>query len=507
MQNKETVQGAGSGRRSFAAGDIVLQCDPMVWVMNSSEYPVRCAYCFQERKIKELSICSRCKVHRYCSETCQLADWKVEHKVECALLNKIGPRSFVDTEPGRSGNSTLFVMGVPRDLVAKLDNKIKLGTMIEVPGSGLKSTRELWLMFPNGPKLPKNLAEQVSDRIADIAKQLGISLAEMMTYCSNICYHALPLYDMVKDRTPIGLAVYPMVSPRFMTPVCWDKNVVLSYRGRRLFIHVVEDIPNFTGLKDLRHSGMEEPYYLTRAGRRAEFETMHGFPCKCRKCTPEYEADINPMKCMTVGCPNRIPSDDRALQPCSECGALNTERLMGFRRFVAQHETIEARYPKLLHTAMALDLCEKMDAAGILQPDAHFRYVCGWKLPQQLYDANRFEDGWKMTQETIICVRNIYSKYEVFRAIVLSLAGVFSAEALKKNVVEQIGRLSATERKELKTMSDQACAVILDYCDEAGDILALLYGERSKEVTWGNKFVGCISFLMNEIAKAFCDSK
>ncbi|XP_055352838.1 uncharacterized protein LOC129598807 [Paramacrobiotus metropolitanus] len=502
LQTKETVQTVGS--RSFKAGDVVLCCEPLVWALERSAYKTRCVFCLQ--RSQDLRSCSGCKLHRYCSKVCQTADWKMEHKLECALL-KTATGGSMEATGGPSGSSMQYFLKTPRELIVKLANKLKLNPMSDIPGIGRKSARELWHMLPSHPRL--GLVETTMEIAANPNRPMDIALTDVVEYYSNVDHNAVPILDTVNDPAPIGIAVYPLASPRLMTPVCWDKNVLCSFRGRRLIIHAMEDIPNYTGLKDLRYNNMPEPYHLTRAERRVLFENLHGYPCNCRKCTPEYEADINPLKCITVGCANRIPSDIRALQPCIECGALNKERLKEYRHFMAQYEAIKARFPEGFCSAMHLlvDLCKKLDAVGIVQPGAHLRYMCGWELPQILYKENRFEEGWKMTQELIVFMRDVYPKYDYFRAMRLSLAGVSSAACLKQLVEEQIGRLSAKNRQKLKSMSDQACAVISDYCREASDILRRLYGENSKETIKDNSMIALAHAIVRDIEKAFRDRK
>ncbi|XP_055349241.1 uncharacterized protein LOC129596092 [Paramacrobiotus metropolitanus] len=497
MGTKEPAQGA-DGSRSFAVGDLIMSCDPFVWVLESSAYRTRCANCLQESQ--DLRTCSGCRLHRYCDVACQSADWKAEHKVECALLKKKGTGSGMETARGPSNCGTRYTMDISPDLIAKVDNKIKLNAVVDVPGLGPKSAKELWNTLPSNPKSPR-INVTYRGRSEEVMRQLGIDVPEMMSYSGKIAYNSMAIIDTVKETAPIGLALYPPVSEQLMTPVCWDMNVVLSFRGRRLVIHAVEDIPNYVGFKDLRYADIQEPFFLTRAGRRLEFEKMYGHPCTCRKCTPEYEADINPLKCVTIGCANRIPSDDRALQPCARCGALNGERLSQFRRFMQQHETIKTGYSKELHGAMVIDLLQEMDAADILQPDAHIRYVCGWEWPRMLYNENRFEEGWKLMKELIVCARNIYPKYHAFRAMVLALAGVSSALALMNRVMEKINQLTGAEKQQLKTSSDTASRILLGYSREARDIFVLLYGEPSKEATAGKNFLARTSSYVRHTQK------
>ncbi|XP_055349240.1 uncharacterized protein LOC129596091 [Paramacrobiotus metropolitanus] len=500
METKKTTQDALESR-SFAVGDLVMSFDPFVWVMERSAYKTRCAYCLQESQ--ELQTCSGCKLHRYCSVECQTADWKVEHKTECALLMKIGLGTGIERKPDPSGCGIRFSLDVPTDLIAKIVNKIKLNAVTDVIGLGLKSAKEMWDMLPSNPKFAR--MDIKHHRGLDVMqREFGLDLPEMETYAAKIGYNIMNIVDM-PIMAPIGMALFPPVSPQLMTPVCWDVNVVLSFRGRRLFLRAVEDIPNYTGLKDLRCNEimMTDPFSLTRAGRRTTFKNLHGYPCTCRKCTTQYEAEINPLKCTTVGCTNRIPSDERALQPCAECGALNSKRLAEFRCFMEDHEEIMTGFPAQLHTSMTASLLEDVDAADILQPDAHFRYVCGWELPRKLFDENRFEEGWKLMQELIVCSRNIYPKYNVSHAMELSLAGVSAASALKNRVLERIKQLNDEEKKQLKTMTDSACPVMLDYCREARDIFVMLYGEESKGAVGGNMLLARTEGFVRQIEQAF----
>ncbi|XP_055349305.1 uncharacterized protein LOC129596141 [Paramacrobiotus metropolitanus] len=96
------------------------------------------------------------------------------------------------------------------------------------------------------------------------------------------------------------------------------------------------------------------------------------------------------------------------------------------------------RYTMAFHGKKFTDFCEKLDATGILQPDAHFRYVCGLQLPRKYYDENRFEEGWQATQELIGIVRKIHPKYSSFRARLLMSEGMSAVTALHQRVLNGI---------------------------------------------------------------------
>ncbi|XP_055328532.1 N-lysine methyltransferase SMYD2-B-like [Paramacrobiotus metropolitanus] len=452
----ETAPSKGS--HSYSVGDLIMCCDPLVWVLESGAYKTRCAYCFQ--KSRKLSRCSGCQLHRYCNSACQTADWKIEHKEECGLLKKFGTGACLPSEHGPLGETASGNYAVPTDMIAKLANKIKLKTMMNILGMGQKSAKDLLLMLPANPsqsRVEEELQPTVSAMESRNSLILGLTPAEFLAYYGILRYNLLPIYDML--ATPIGLAVYPQAPPGRMTPVCWDINVVLHYRGRRLVMHAVQDIPNYTGLGDLRFNDTRQPFNVPRAERRARFEQRYDYPCTCRRCTEEYEAEINSLRCVTEGCTERIPSDSRAQRACSECGAINSDRLTQFHRFLQQQESI-ARCPQELHSGMLMALCKEMDAAGILQPDAHIRLVCGVEVPEKYYEENRLEEGWQMVQDLIVCAR---------------------VTALHKRVLEGVNQLSKPEREKLETLAWQVCHFALEYCEEGMDILTLLFGKKSKE--------------------------
>ncbi|XP_055349253.1 uncharacterized protein LOC129596099 [Paramacrobiotus metropolitanus] len=234
-------------RPCYFVGDMVMSCDPLVWVLESSVYRVRCAYCFQASQ--ELRTCSGCQLHRYCNSVCQTADWKVEHKLECALL-----KTLTGTRPGTEHWSLRETVSgnyaVPTGMIAKLANKIRLNTMMDIPGIGRKSAKDLLFILPANPsqaEVEDELRPALSAMEARNSLIDGLPATEFLAYYGILRYNILPIYDTFSGAgEPIGLGVYPQAPPRHMTPVCWDINVVLNCRGRRLVIHAVENIQEYT---------------------------------------------------------------------------------------------------------------------------------------------------------------------------------------------------------------------------------------------------------------------
>ncbi|XP_055350641.1 uncharacterized protein LOC129597199 [Paramacrobiotus metropolitanus] len=195
-----------------------------------------------------------------------------------------------------------------------------------------------------------------------------------------------------------------------MTPVCWDTNITMDFIGRELIVHATRDIQIRTpGLCDLRHNELLndfELYHLTRTERRKTFQDIYGYPCECRMCTEDYEAEINPLKCGTVGCTERLPSDDRTLSACPHCGAINADRLAQYRRFMADyHNTILYITDKQDKNDKKTELFLEMEDAGILHSDAHIRFVCQPYRGCQKWPGGDEEKLHILLQELIVCVR------------------------------------------------------------------------------------------------------
>ncbi|XP_055343085.1 uncharacterized protein LOC129591452 [Paramacrobiotus metropolitanus] len=460
-------------RRSFAGGDVVMACDPFVWALEPSCYKTYCAFCFRNKE--PLRTCTGCRLHRYCSVTCQTADWKLEHRLECSLLAKIEAGTKMESSSHSSGIGTVYSFQPPQELLTKMVHKIALNVRVDVPGQGLRTAREVLDSLPQHPLVQdKNVIQQTME-LREMDPSTGVTMLDILACHGIVAKNTQTIFNspIVSGNTPNGFAVYPLTPQHDMTAVCWDVNVVINFRAA------------------LRFSEMRQQTFTTRDVRRTDFEKSTGHPCTCRKCTEEYDAEINLLKCVTAGCSNRIPSDRRAMEACTECGAINSERLKEFRRYqqrLADYKAFSPTQPNMPE-AMRLVMCEEMDAAGILQPDAHFRLVCGWRLPQKYFEEDRFEDGWKMTQQLVASMRIIYPKYEPFGAMLLGLAALYAADALEKHVQDRIKKLSRPAKKQLQTMCRDAFQVLIEYCQAGLHILTVVYGEQSYEAEIANSWV------------------
>jgi len=88
---KDPVLGNGlAASRDLAAGSpIVKISEPFLLVVEKDALEKVCSYCLIESDASSLKRCTGCKVVRYCTPACQKADWKLIHKNECSLLQKL----------------------------------------------------------------------------------------------------------------------------------------------------------------------------------------------------------------------------------------------------------------------------------------------------------------------------------------------------------------------------------------------------------------------------------
>ncbi|XP_055332302.1 uncharacterized protein LOC129584208 [Paramacrobiotus metropolitanus] len=454
--------------RSFSAGDVILTCEPWVWAFNSAAYKDHCANCFQEKQ--GLRTCSGCQLHRYCSKACQVSDWKKEHKLECAMLKKVGSNMALIS---LSAGSVEYFGARTFDLVAKIANKIKLNVTMDLGDQGTLSAAEIFGLLPANPS-SNDGAEPTQESLAESATALGISLSEYWTYHQTGGYNAVSVYDIPENHFPFVLAIYPEAPVEAMTPVCWDVNATINFSGRRMIIVATQDIPNYTGLHDLRHNRlMRDPFSRPLLERRDVFKLTYRRPCTCRKCTKEFDAETNPLKCMTPECREPIPSDRRALAPCPQCGAINTDQLVKLMRFTEKCDTLwRNRVDERQQVLQNVEYFKDVKAETFLHPDAHIRYIYSYNRYLDFFEEGRCEEGWKLAQEMVNCLRNIHPKYDIAFGSKIAAIGIRALEAVRKMVL----RTPLAQRKRLQPLVTAMCPVARSYCKEAEDLYIHVLG-------------------------------
>lgn len=83
--------GSGNGLAAASdleAGDAVIEiANPYIVVVEKASLDKVCSQCLLETK--DLKKCSKCKVARYCSTSCQAEAWISMHKLECPGLRRM----------------------------------------------------------------------------------------------------------------------------------------------------------------------------------------------------------------------------------------------------------------------------------------------------------------------------------------------------------------------------------------------------------------------------------
>ncbi|XP_055332462.1 N-lysine methyltransferase SMYD2-B-like [Paramacrobiotus metropolitanus] len=496
----EPVDGERIVSRSFSAGDVILTCEPWIWVFDRAAYKDHCAHCFLKKQ--GLRTCSGCQLHRYCSKACQVSDWKMEHKLECAMLKTLGgSMAMMDVTTGTG--RTKFYGGRAFDLIAKISNKIKLNVTMDLGDQGTLSAVDIFHSLPEQPSWPRVGAVTTDERVDDSALDLGISPSEFVDYNRIGAYNAMPLRDLREDRDrqyPFALAIYPQAPFRAMTPVCWDVNVTLNFNGRRLIIVATEDIPNCTGLHDLRHNRMmTDPFSRPLVERQDVFKMFYGYPCPCRKCTKEFDAETNPLKCITPECREPIPSDNRALAPCPRCGAVNSDQLEKFMRFTEKCEALwRDNVAEMEQTLENVRHFKEVQAETFLHPNAHIRYVYSYNRYLDYLNDGRFEEGWKLAQEMVACLKKVHPKYDVALAAKIASIGCMAVSAVKKKVLST----PLKKRKRLQPFVTAMCPVARSYCKEAEDLYISVLGADSAGADIGREWCADVDDRISSLQAA-----
>ncbi|XP_055332510.1 histone-lysine N-methyltransferase SMYD3-like isoform X2 [Paramacrobiotus metropolitanus] len=404
--------GQDPSARLVLAGNVVVSSEPWVWSFNYNAHSVLCAQCFTE--IKNLRTCSGCKLYRYCNTECQSVNWKKEHKLECALLKTIHEQlqpfiaKGVFNHDCSLGGCYMFGCCAGEILVAKVLNKIMQGIKEEVSGyTGNVTDQQVLDALSLQPTYPRqaNIFERLNHQVcAAIWPSAVISrIPQFEVLVQKLMYNALPILNQRGKFKLQMMGIFPQALQRAMTPVCLDINVTMDLQGRTLVVRAVKDI-HYTGLKDLRQNEeVHKSFYVALKERQGDFERFYGFSCACGKCNDKYEAEINPLRCCTVGCPARIPSDVRALQPCPECGADNVPQLLKLKAVMAAHDQMGDSDPDQCFQEMAQSLAWVKELDTVVHPDAHLRFTCGYDIADFMQATMRYEEAWNLVGGMIDC--------------------------------------------------------------------------------------------------------
>ncbi|XP_055333923.1 uncharacterized protein LOC129585311 isoform X2 [Paramacrobiotus metropolitanus] len=490
--------------KSVAAGQIIVSSEVWVWSFEWHQHQTHCAFCF--RNSANLRSCQGCQLYRYCNAECQRADWKKEHKCECDLLKRVRDyRQETETYPEvhRMARMMRLASGIQGDtsqtfatssiILLKIINKIMKMTKESISGYDEKlSAGNILEMFPSVLTAVTRKLEFVREKMFQgllkaafpelVAKESlwpEYLVAETLTKI-DLHQHAIINYDGGRPFF-FGMGLFPAVPNGLLDEACSDQNAVVLFNGRTLLLYAVDDIPNYTGLDDVQLCDLREfPFRWPVKQRREMYaDKFGGAECTCRKCTKEYEAIINPLKCATKGCTERIPSDDRALEPCAQCGAINEVNLRKLQTFRDKHEEDFSGYLAMwlkrdCHAIMPkkFPLWKELEKANILQPEAQLRFVLGWDVARSCDETGRHQEAWEIYRHMIVCLRNIAPRYSFYRAQFLREASTSIVYLGMKFMM-----MSKTQKTRLVSLLLDAFPLAIDCMKEARDTYSTLCGQ------------------------------
>ncbi|XP_055347499.1 uncharacterized protein LOC129594738 [Paramacrobiotus metropolitanus] len=486
--------------RPIAAGEIVAQSEAWVWSFHWDKHQMLCAHCF---KFSDhlLATCSKCKLYYYCGAKCLKDSWKKEHNLECDMLKRLRERfsgarisDLKNVCPASGQDLGIWTNEI---ILLKILNKIQRKADDHLPGAGTKKTTiEILDALPYKSEfgktkksdlgLYKTLHALMAECLGVPVESMLVSVKEMRDYHQKVFYSSAAMNSFEAAYPfPFGAGIFPTVNHRQLTPVCSDSNVTLTFHGRFIKIMAIDDIPEYRGLQDCRSYGhIRRPLGRTAKQRQDLFRKHFNKSCECRKCSSEYDADINPLKCSTTGCAERIPSDERALNPCSQCGAINGQQLQAFRRLSRKQEKVFTEHLAAkndnFHEALPLRirLLKELDDSGLVHPEAHLRYVYGWDAADQYTQQKRFPEAWELYAALVPCVRTVFPEYHLQRAQHLQNAGIhchawFTIESML---------VSPNDRARFLSHFEDVLPTALDFLQESSRIYAKVYGSDSTMV-------------------------
>ncbi|KAK9236751.1 hypothetical protein V1525DRAFT_406139 [Lipomyces kononenkoae] len=311
---KEYFPDRGNGlvaAKDFTAYAEIFKKTPDVSVPDSGFRSQICANCFviapntedrvQPASVQKVSACGKCRVSYYCSQLCQLQDWKAYHKRECKVLASLAPQ--VPPSP---------VVLLLRIVMMQGDKRDKFFKSMEELMSHVEERRKMD-DFPTLVLMGKGAKEYSgTDLPLDAVVEM---LCKVMTNSASVTN---PNYDTV------GLMFDPLVS--LINHSC-EPNAVLVFDKNVLFLRAIRPIKKGEEiLITYTDNTMPMPQ------RKQQLRTRYFFDCQCTACRPPVDSGLKPdprndftcPKCCTPFQPYSTPSGPGVqlynnISACSSC--------------------------------------------------------------------------------------------------------------------------------------------------------------------------------------------
>ncbi|KAK9322111.1 hypothetical protein V1517DRAFT_150502 [Lipomyces orientalis] len=309
---KKDFPGRGNGlvaAKNFPAYSEIFRKMPEVWVPDSDYRSRICANCLlfaaatgdsiQAGTVAKVFSCGKCRSTYYCSQECQLQDWKAYHKRECKILATLAPQVPPST-----------VILLMRILLIPGNKRQRFYSAMETLRSHIDDRRNTE-DFETSVVMSKGAKEYSGTELT--LETVVEMLCKIMTNSFSI---PLPTYDIV------GIMFDTSIS--LINHSC-DPNAVIVFEKNVLMVRAVRPIRK------------GEEIYITYTDntmpmprRKKALRTQYFFDCQCTACCP---ASLRPdprndFLCPTCGTAFQPYSTNSHtgvqlytdIQECSSCG-------------------------------------------------------------------------------------------------------------------------------------------------------------------------------------------
>jgi len=253
---------------SYKPGDEIFRCEPFAYVVSQKSSNEFCDWCLKRAESdKTLQRCSRCKIVRYCSSSCQRTAWtKGFHKEECQRLSALSGRTPPDTVR----------------LMARIVFKLRSGgdkEAVDLPEGGSKRSFGDLMTHATDVMKDKERMEAFDAFYVVLNQYLGeedqgISKSELFDIYCRVLINSFNLMD--EDYLPIGIGLYLQAS--VLDHSCWP-NATVVFSGKTAQVRAIGTFDSFAEAR-ISYTNVVG----TRATRQADLSKQYYFNCQCDEC-------------------------------------------------------------------------------------------------------------------------------------------------------------------------------------------------------------------------------
>eukprot|EP00249_Psilotum_nudum_P015021 c25124_g1_i1 orf=280-1665(-) len=297
--------------RCFVKGDVVLEQDPYISVLNSNNASKRCDGCYKPGS--SVKCCSACKHVWYCSSLCQRNEWKL-HQHECRTIAKV--------IEGKQRTLTPSMQLMLRFLFKRMLQAD--GVFPSDPMDNYKIVEALPTHFSGTAEKKLVLYAQMSNLINIVCTPAAVDIREVT---ENFCRFACNAHIICDEELrPLGIGLFPVLS--IINHSC-HPNSIIMFEGKHAVIRAIETIEAGT---EVTVSYVELGASTTT--RQKELKEQYFFNCNCLRCMNPGNLEgtaedgfLEGFRCLNGTCKGALVlySGGKRSLACQACGFVRME--------------------------------------------------------------------------------------------------------------------------------------------------------------------------------------